>query len=735
MDPGPAYKRRRPAVACTECRRRKIRCDRHSPCGPCSKSVPSLRCVYNNQPTTRIPETYLDPGMHHMQQHDSVLGHAHRNAIAHEQSIFGQQPFDEVQDMDLFNIDVTPMGDHVMGFVDMDFFGMNDVSHSKSTSTDSTNSLFQGLSRSPSWTTCSLPSTMASSVTNSLQNMPLSQTKSSERTSVAEPRENEYTDADDHENHWFQPFSKCEKLKFLVDSLSGDDLCLSPQQEAIRPLFETYKRFILEVQKARRSDLATNNPAGSQKTARDLLPVRRTCDSLVDTYIKTFESVLRIIHVPSFLRDYENFWEDSASSITSTDETFACKLLLVAALGSITFIPTESQKEQASSCRAQSSNWISHVKDWLARKSMKGMRGDLSMAQIACLLALTRHTHHQDPAPMGVAWLSEGHGLTHMAVQMGLHREPRVRSPNMSVKEAEIRRRLWATMLELSLQVSVDQGLPAPIAPESYDCEVPSSIADDDMVLGVDSQATGHASVLMLLARTQRLRLRILQLVNAPGSSKTYQECYSLASELTTECSSGLAKLQSSLTDFQINLLTSFTKPFVLVLHEAFTEEAYSKPEYYYSRRMRLEISAQLLSPTKEQGPYSALLTNGSGQYSLMQRQATMSLSLDLVREFEEDLFPLLDSGSRAQLRDILSSSVANFKGRVEASRGSESSTEFLLFSCALSYVQILEQKQSDQKKDQSITETLKTVLKFCCDTLEQQRRRASLAESDIWMN
>ncbi|KAF5694742.1 hypothetical protein FDENT_870 [Fusarium denticulatum] len=732
MDPGPAYKRRRPAVACTECRRRKIRCDRHSPCGPCSKSMPSLRCVYNNQPTARIPENYLDPGV--QQQHDSLAPSSHAHRVPYEQSIFGQQPFDEVQEIDLFNMDVAPMTDVSLGFVDMDFFGMSDASHSKSTSIDSTNSLLQGLSRSPSWTTSSLPSTMASSIANSLQNLPLTQTKSSGRSSAAQIRESEYVGAEDHENHWYNPFSKCEKLRFLVGNLASDDLHLSPEQDAFRPLFEMYKRLHREVREAHEVRATSENTGSTQLSARGMLPGRRTCDSLVDAYIKTFESVLRIIHVPSFLRDYEHFWENSASTVSPTNETFVCKLLLVSALGAITMVPSEVQQDQTTSCRAQSNNWISYVKDWLARKSMKGMRGDLSMAQIACLLALTRHTQHQDSAPMGVAWLSEGHGLTHMAVQMGLHREPRVRSPNMSAKEAETRRRLWATMLELSLQVSVDQGLPAPIAPESYDCEVPSSIGDDDLVLGVESQGLSQSSVLTLLAKTQRLRLRILQLVNAPGSSKTYQECYSLASELNAACSASVFQLDSQLSDFQSGLLTSFTKPFVLALHEAFAEEGHSKPEYYYSRRMRMEISSQLLSSSASQGSYSELLVNGSGQFSVMQRQATMTLCLDLIRDFEEDSFPNLDSASRAQLRDILSNSITSFKKRVEASHGSESTEEFVLFSCASSYIESLQRKEDSGKVTTRIHEAAKAVLKVCSDTMDKRRRRESLAESDIWM-
>jgi hypothetical protein len=35
MDPGPISKRRRPAIACTECRRRKTKCDRGMPSERC----------------------------------------------------------------------------------------------------------------------------------------------------------------------------------------------------------------------------------------------------------------------------------------------------------------------------------------------------------------------------------------------------------------------------------------------------------------------------------------------------------------------------------------------------------------------------------------------------------------------------------------------------------------------------------------------------------------------------
>src|SRR4051812_43948234 len=42
----PPRKRRRPAVSCTQCRRRKIKCDRSIPCNNCTKSRVGQDCDY-----------------------------------------------------------------------------------------------------------------------------------------------------------------------------------------------------------------------------------------------------------------------------------------------------------------------------------------------------------------------------------------------------------------------------------------------------------------------------------------------------------------------------------------------------------------------------------------------------------------------------------------------------------------------------------------------------------------
>lgn len=51
--PLPVRKRRRPAYACTECRRRKVRCDRAMPCGQCTAQKTASLCAYDgNRPTS-----------------------------------------------------------------------------------------------------------------------------------------------------------------------------------------------------------------------------------------------------------------------------------------------------------------------------------------------------------------------------------------------------------------------------------------------------------------------------------------------------------------------------------------------------------------------------------------------------------------------------------------------------------------------------------------------------------
>jgi len=54
-------KRRRPALACAQCRHRKVKCDRNSPCGQCTqRKLDSCTYIDNDQSTLKDQSTFND---------------------------------------------------------------------------------------------------------------------------------------------------------------------------------------------------------------------------------------------------------------------------------------------------------------------------------------------------------------------------------------------------------------------------------------------------------------------------------------------------------------------------------------------------------------------------------------------------------------------------------------------------------------------------------------------------
>ncbi len=53
-------------------------------------------------------------------------------------------------------------------------------------------------------------------------------------------------------------------------------------------------------------------------------------DRLVGLYLETFESVYRVLHIPTFQREYHDYWNNPASC----SDGFRLKFLLVMAVGS-----------------------------------------------------------------------------------------------------------------------------------------------------------------------------------------------------------------------------------------------------------------------------------------------------------------------------------------------------------------------------------------------------------------
>src|ERR1700712_995428 len=68
---GQSRKRRRQAIVCTECRRRKIACDRNSPCTQCIQS--NSACTYYNSYNSFAETDFADQDGNIKDHHTSPL--------------------------------------------------------------------------------------------------------------------------------------------------------------------------------------------------------------------------------------------------------------------------------------------------------------------------------------------------------------------------------------------------------------------------------------------------------------------------------------------------------------------------------------------------------------------------------------------------------------------------------------------------------------------------------------
>ncbi|KAL6894897.1 hypothetical protein GGI43DRAFT_412479 [Trichoderma evansii] len=778
MDSNLVHKRRRLAPACIECQRRKIRCDSATPCGPCSK-LPNTRCIYSNVHIHPFPYS------------DFRSSNGSRLDFAQLPNIQSNKQHPLFQDsnsgrLDLFSLETTTA--HFRDDVGANlatYLGLDDA-HSRVAPSHSTRVPFADASAS----NLSDASTAAS---RQLSTPSDDHTSWSSANSIFDSESQQTPSGTTHvriATCWEEAMNKCERLQFVLYGLRNKrgPIQLQSKHEPLRPLMD--KLFKLEHQARASKHSApslsinwTADPELPNYAVKKLLPPQRICDILLNAYLTTFESVLRILYVPTFLRDYRRFWAGSSSTWSpDIEELFLCKLVICIALGA--FVNPElktanktvsEQNQDGIYWRQQAKTWIAYGRQWLARKAFAGSRADLNTAQIICLLALSRYTGPVNAASTGSLWSPGDHDLTRLAIQLGLHRDPTTIDPGMPATEIEVRRRLWATMLELSLQLCLDHELPAPISPETYDCAPPSDLSDEDASTSdADSTSSSYfmsyspSYCLVVLTRTQRLRLRILHVMHSPGAAKALEDTHRLAAELKGAYSTELRRLRSlqkKPTGFQIKLLDTLTLPFVLAPHAKFAAHPLPNPACYFSRKVRMEISALLLmnqssdlatvtqppaagleeatadadglpvlpsnttssaattAATSSSASYSAnsltvLRIHGQGHFATLQWHAILALCLDLISELKEEFFSAVSGPSWRQLQETIQTYVTILEQRVRTSGGATSAREFLFCSCAEAYIQTM--LKGDGEADQAITSAAYAALTLCCEIMEQ---------------
>ncbi|GKZ56313.1 hypothetical protein AnigIFM49718_001558 [Aspergillus niger] len=357
----------------------------------------------------------------------------------------------------------------------------------------------------------------------------------------------------------------------------------------------------------------------------ELLPERPLAEYLMQLYFSTFETTLRILHVPSFTSEWNAFWDRSVShtdgSLNSNKtDVFIAKLLMLMACASCFTTnkaePLTSAGFNPHSLIQRCQKWIEAVTTWLASMTSHAQM-NLDVIQIKCLLLLAQQATAQEGDLVSMASGS----LLREAMLMGLHRDP-CNFPNVSPYWAELRKRLWLTIIELELQASLYSGIPLAISWDEFDCPLPSDIDDEDFTIDSPrlppsrrSDTLTRTSFQIALAQTLETRMAISKIVNRVRLSATYDnEIVTLSERLTT----GLAQAPPDLRDDSSTTTTaggsfdndsstsSFRRSFflflhyrsLLALHRPFFLRFAETPDepFNYSRRVCIQTSLALLS-------------------------------------------------------------------------------------------------------------------------------------------
>ncbi|KAF2094645.1 FAD/NAD(P)-binding domain-containing protein [Rhizodiscina lignyota] len=450
-------------------------------------------------------------------------------------------------------------------------------------------------------------------------------------------------------------------------------------------------------------------------------PSREVADTMTTLYFRSFESTHRILHAPTFWTEYQRYWDQPETASTS----LRLKIFLVIAIGSSLSQHGETNSEFGNTVH----QWVYAAQTWLSGPLEKD-RLTLTGIQIHCLTILVREIFSIGG---DMVWVAMG-SLIHTAMQIGLHRDPN-HLPPMSILQGEQRRRLWATIIEMTVQSSLDSALPPRISFDEFDIEPPSNINDDEIdeattVLQPHPKANyTSTSLQLILLDSLPTRLRIVQLLNGLHSEISYPNVLALTSEITDACQAYskfmVANKDSGVTPFHRNTLDHLVRRFMVPLHSAFASKARTNPLFYYSRKVSLDSALAIASPEPDEHFSRLMSIGGGGIFREGFICAFIAIGIELIAQAEAqraDGTLHRNTQYRELLKQVLKDLISLSAERIR--QGETNIKSHLFLSVILAHAEAIEAGSPCELK---IAESAKDSLQFCHDILKARASIASL--------
>ena len=335
----------------------------------------------------------------------------------------------------------------------------------------------------------------------------------------------------------------------------------------------------------RRKKLANQRNARSYDIDAEILaalPERSIVDALAVLYFETWETSYRILHEPTFWREYGGFWEENHNG--QPQISFTILLVLIIATTKCLAPKDDIFIGDTTADRHAASHLVEICENWTNQQPRK--RVTLRFFQIQCLVLFAKRANN---IKLKQDWVASGE-LVRLSLASGMHRDPTsLGHEATSAFDEEMKKRLWFTIMELELQSSVESGLPSSLTSLYFDTAPPANLADDAFSNDTPQLPTSQpieqftsTSYLVMTTKSLPLRIHLTQLLNNPSGGLQYTDVLQFDAQIRSAISA-LPTWNEERAALPSGLLRLQLRQYILMLHKPYARLAHKDDRYIYS--------------------------------------------------------------------------------------------------------------------------------------------------------
>ncbi|KAI1421820.1 fungal-specific transcription factor domain-containing protein [Xylaria sp. FL1777] len=348
-----------------------------------------------------------------------------------------------------------------------------------------------------------------------------------------------------------------------------------------------------------------NHRKVSRAEILEALPPKAAVDRYISRYFNRLDLVSCAVHGPTFLREYEAFWENS-------DGVPIAWLGLLFSMLCLAVMASDAHDSGYSSEADHQSFQIDLYREKIVQCLIMSEYTKPSPSVLEAVIHYLYVEFLLGPDAQDDLWFLLALEVN-MAMRMGYHRDPS-HFPEIPPLQAEMRRRLWSTVLLGDILISSQMGMPRMISDSGCDTAEPRNFNDTDLSpdmteLPSPRPETEMTTVLGLIARRRiSMALGTISDLTARAKPYSYAEVMRVDSVLRDAEASvppplKMKPLAVSMTDPPITIMARmFLKHLFykgqLMLHRRpiqMKTPLHVEDAFAYSRRACLDASLQLL--------------------------------------------------------------------------------------------------------------------------------------------